>query len=571
MSYINQIKAGLISFFRQFSSIFRVFAGKPAGYLLFLILPLIYLVVVTLAHYSLSPFSLSRVDPEYFYMYNGVILGAGNLSIQYFAHPGTPLHFLIAVSSRIVDLFQNGDYMQNFVNDPEKYIHAANLLLNSIITIILFTSGVLIRRYSGSILAGLLIQLVPFSNMEIIMLSARLFPEAMLIIPILLTCVLLVRYIYKGDDGFNYEIFFGLVIGFGIAIKLTFIPVAILPLVLMNRPAKKKALSLLFTLLFFMIFAYPIVFNYNLFWDWTSGIFSHSGKYGSGSKGIINMAEVPGHFVELYRSNNFLLITVLIGLILALAGLISKPGNDSVSRKSMRAVLAVAVTVITAVLFTLKHFSLYYFHPYKAYLFPLILLIAILVLNFRGISYSKVFKISSSIIFSGIVIFLLTGQVKQTRYGLKNNTIKSEIARQERDHILSLVDPAKPMVISGQYFGAPFIEYAHFSGLVMCGKLQKFYFAYLKEKFPDRHFFIGWSDKFHSWGDFTDFGDILRQTKSSFYIYTGKERGNDLKIIEDRMLKFISKDSVNEKILFQDTKTGESLVEVFLVKNKNNE
>ncbi|HNQ83650.1 MAG TPA: hypothetical protein PKM34_08400, partial [Bacteroidales bacterium] len=124
-----QIRAGLYGFFVPFKDLYKSIPSNSLTFILFLFIPVFYIAASSIAYNARAPYYLFSIDPEYFYMYNGVILGAGNLSIQYYAHPGTPLHFLVAISTRITDLFQQGSYMENFVNDPEMFIRSANLFI----------------------------------------------------------------------------------------------------------------------------------------------------------------------------------------------------------------------------------------------------------------------------------------------------------------------------------------------------------------------------------------------------------------------------------------------------------
>lgn len=566
----DNIKQSLAEFFLPVWLAFKMIPARYRITLVYLFIPSIYLINVTAIHYSLGPFYMNHVDPEYFYMYNGVVLGAGNLSIQYFAHPGTPLHYMVMLSARITDLFQPGDYMKSFVDDPEKYVHAANLFINSIIALVLFFAGISVKRYSGSVLTGLTIQMVPFSSMELISLSGRVFPEAILIIPLLLTAVLVLRYIYRDDQeekDINYEVFFGLIIGFGIAIKLTFIPVMLIPLVLLKRKARQKVFLLLYTLLFFMIFAYPVVFNIQEFWKWTSGIFSHSGKYGSGAKEIINFADVPGNFILLFKQNKTLFLTALGALILALFYLPVISRKRQEAKKAGKAIFAVFISFVVSVVFILKHFSDYYFTPFNCYILLLILLAMTLIIHSANINQNKLFKNLVVIAVFVSVILLISFQVVKIRSNLKVTYRKTARMEQENERIAAMVDPKKPIIISGAYFGAPFIETAHFNGFIMSARLKGFYKSYLKEKYPNSYFFVTWLDQFNYWSDKAGFDEILKKTSSSFYIYVGKSRGDDMKIIRERLWKSLDQNDITEKVLFQDPDSGEQLVEVFIEKN----
>lgn len=566
----DKVKGLLTEFFLQAFTSFRFIPVNYLSFLIFLVIPVIYLLNVTVIHYSLGPFYMNHVDPEYFYMYNGVVLGAGNLSIQYFAHPGTPLHYMIMFSARIVDLFQPGDYMKGFVNDPEKYIHAANLLINIFIAIVLLFAGINIKKYTGSVTLGLIMQLVPFGSMELIFLSGRVFPEAIMIIPLILTNVLIIRYVYLDHPNnltFKYEVFFGLIIGFGMAIKLTFIPVALIPLILLKNTLKQKIQYLFYLMLFFAIFAYPAVLN-GEFWSWISRIFSHSGKYGTGAKEIINLDEVPQHFNILATENKTLFLICLAAFGMALLSLIPGTIKVVVSKRASRAIIAVVVSILTTVAFTLKHFSAYYFTPFNSFIFLLILLVVSMIIHTPRLSQKGIYKKLTVIITSALVIFLVSVQIMKIRSALKITYEKTAKMELDNQRIRAMVNPEKPIIISGTYFGSPFIEFAQFNGFIMSARLKGFYKDYLKEKYPDTYFFVNWSDHFNYWSEFVEADKVLAKTGSSFYIYTGKNKGEDLKIILERVYKFTDKNKVTENVLFQDAKTGEQLMELLIDKSK---
>jgi hypothetical protein len=277
----HKLQDYLSAFFNPILQVFKSLSQKQYNVLIFLFIPVIFLLNASILHYYHGIFFLSSVDPEYFYLYNGIALGSGNLSVQYIAHPGTPLQFLIAASSRIISLFQPEDYVKDFVDDPEKYIHAANLFMNVLIAFSLFICGICTKKYSGSYFSGLLFQLSPFGNSSLLGISGRLIPESIMIIPLLFIGLMIIKYIYdenKTTGYFNDIVLYGIIIGFGIACKLSFIPVILIPLVLLQVSLKQKIKLILYTILSFAIFAYPVVFNFDEFWQWVSGIFTHSGR-----------------------------------------------------------------------------------------------------------------------------------------------------------------------------------------------------------------------------------------------------------------------------------------------------
>ena len=104
---------------------------------------------------------------------------------------------IYAVSAHIVNLTQpSNDIIINALNNPEQFIHGANILLNIITGIALFVTGFYTYKYTGNIFYALLLQLIPFGNFHILLVSARLIPEAVLTVPLLLLALLTIRLLY---------------------------------------------------------------------------------------------------------------------------------------------------------------------------------------------------------------------------------------------------------------------------------------------------------------------------------------------------------------------------------------
>jgi hypothetical protein len=551
---------------------YHLFAGYGRKYglcALFALIPLVYLLLATFIHYKLGPFYLGRVDPEYFYLFNGIVLGEGNLSLQYFYHPGTPLHFIIAISSRIIDLFQPGDYMQGFVDDPETYLHAANLLLNALIAVVLFIVAHFTRKYTSSLFAALAIQVSPFAGAALMSLQGRVFADALLLIPLLLMAMLVIRYVFysRHNEAETHDVLlFSLVTGFGIACKLTFLPMLLIPFVLLKITAKERARLLLYTALFFAIFAYPVVFNPGDFWHWAFGKFSQSGHSGDMQQAYQGLAGVKNNFLILFRENPFFFLTALSSL--ALAGLFSLPFIRQRSHDNLfirRAILAINVAILLSLILILKHFKLYYLSPYTSLTVLLILLSAWLILSMKKMHASKLLSRFVSILFSALFIFILTVQIKEQRTKVAENDQRNLQLATERDAILQQVDKSRAIIIAGPYYGTPFIEFAHFNGFMMTGKMKGFYKSYLQERYARTFFFVNWTDKFIFWDDQLTFEQMLPKLGSSFYVYAGKENESDLQAIETRMSEVSAGERFEKKILYQDAKSGEQLVEFTLM------
>ncbi len=536
--------------------------ARPS-HLLMLVIPIIFVVNSAVMQRNMGLYFMGNTDPEYFYLYNGGVIGGGNLSVQYTAHPGTPLMFLIAVSSRITSFFQPGGYMENLVDDPEKYIGSASLFLALLTAILLFSAGQLACRYTGFLAAGLILQSAVFGSYSLLHLSSRLIPESMLILPFLMLFILILRYIYEDRPQVSvttYFLAFALITGFGMAIKLSFFPTALIPLVLIRAPLKMHLRYLAGMAVAFAFFAYPVLFNLSRYWEWISGIVTHSGKHGAGSPGFIDLDALPERMMAIFGHDRQLFALMAISLVMVMVTYFFGDRHpDPVSRRLHRAILAVNASIALGILLIIKHFEVYYFMPFyifKIFLLLLSGLLALSPLRSSGIKHAKSIALSSAALIS---LFIIITQGMKTAEVNRDFSVRKDRQQEELWQVRNAYDPASPLIISGAYYGTPFVEFAHYNGMQMSFHLKGFYRGYLREKFPLTYHYVDWSDRFNFWDEQVDFGHILRKADRAVYVFTGEGRQGDLEIIIGRARDFLEKDSCVIDTVYQNSVNGDRL------------
>ncbi|MEJ2593978.1 MAG: hypothetical protein P8100_02340 [bacterium] len=164
--------------------------------MLLMILPAIMLVLGLLMHFSRGNFYMMHVDPEYFHLFNGLNLAIFNLAVDFIDHPGTILQIIYALSAHVVNLlFPGNDLISNALQDPEMFIHGASILLNLMTAVTLFGLGWYTYRFTGNLLLALLLQFMPWGTSSILSIMGRLIPETAMIMPLLLLCLLTVKFL----------------------------------------------------------------------------------------------------------------------------------------------------------------------------------------------------------------------------------------------------------------------------------------------------------------------------------------------------------------------------------------
>lgn len=565
---MKQIYLVIADYLKPITLLFRSVSRKLRYMALFLVLPGIFLVNAVVIHDNMGKMFMRSVDPEYFYLYNGVMMGQGNLSMQYTSNPGTPLQALVAVASLGVGIFQQGSIVGDVVNDPEKYINASHLIMILLLALALFIGGYYTWKVTESWLAALLMQMALPATSSLMFMTGRLNAEAMMILPVLLLCIALMSYIFTSQDQ-EYQsdkklALFGLICGFGAACKISFFPLVVIPWIMLDVKLIKKIKLVVFTLLAFAVFGYPVVFNNGHFWSWIGSVLSHTGKYGEGPEGFIDFAAVPGHLSKLFSFDQAFFIIVAVSLLTGIIFSFNylRRSLSPVSKRIARVLIAVPVAVILCMVLVLKHFELYYFIPFYVFKFLLIALFFLFITRMEKVRTSKALKTITIIGILIIVGFISFGEGKKIRSVNYINSQKKELQDLEYRQVMSVYEPGSPIILSGTYYGTPFIEFAHYDGFKMSGKIGKSFIPFLKAKFPVSYQYVPWSDKFLYWDAFVDFHKILENNQKPVYVFIGEGKAGDLPIIEDRLWKVLDKDSVSREIVYQNKSNGDQLIKI---------
>ena len=210
-----------------------------------------------------GPYFLNYYDPSYVYLINSLNLLQLS-SVGHFDHPGTTVQVLgaIILKLKFISVGSADEIIKVVFSDPEKYLELINrcfILLNSLTLLLL---GIFIYKITNDIFLSLLIQLSPFVSFQILYGLVLVAPDNIIILPSLFLIGIIFYYIFKSDPdnpALSYILFCGIVCGFGTVTKLTFIPMWIIPFILI-KSFKNKSIFLLTGVLAFLIF----IFNCNL-------------------------------------------------------------------------------------------------------------------------------------------------------------------------------------------------------------------------------------------------------------------------------------------------------------------
>jgi hypothetical protein len=337
---------------------------KTGIYLIYLVLPVILFCYSPSWKKARGPYFIGpNYDPEYAYLLgslNAANFKTSNLTV----HPGTPVQVIGGIVLRAHDLINYRDLQKDVLKRPEYYLSRLNYVILAVNVIMLIIIGMAAFFLTGDILPGLIIQATPFLSRSILGSLTRFNPEPFLFFAgLLLISVILIKTLKTTKSGGNNREFifiFALIGGLGLAVKIPFLPLLVIPLFLFKKLSSMlKYLALAFAafLLFLLPYYHRIIYYFGWLWD----VARHAGKYGQGKAGIMDFSTLLPNINLLFRKEplfmyTLLLLTAFIGINLLVPRL-RKPALKSIVFKALLGIFAANIIALTMIL---KHFALKY-------------------------------------------------------------------------------------------------------------------------------------------------------------------------------------------------------------------
>ncbi len=333
---------------------------------LLLIVPLIALIGIRDLTEKKGPLWLSpNLDPSYVYFLNSLLILHGQPP-AHIDHPGTPVQLIGAAVLRSKHPEPVKKITLNALKNPESYLNEIHHTLRNMIVVALFAAGGLLAWKLNSIPAGILCQATPFLFVDSWMAAIRVTPETLFpFIAILYFAFLIVAGERKlaAKTTWPWALLAGLFAGLGVANKLTFLPLlAFLPAIV---PGLRN--SLVSSGSFFLALAaslFPIWQKLSVFWTWTAGLATHTGRHGFGETGIINPHTYGTNFVTTFADAAPLAPIVVLSVIVAVCCLRHNQ-TDLPARERAWLLLKIVICQILGVAFVAKH-------PGRVYTTPLL-------------------------------------------------------------------------------------------------------------------------------------------------------------------------------------------------------
>jgi hypothetical protein len=483
--------------FRNNKQSVNIQISKPLNVLLLVIFPLLLCLTGILYLHSTGTYFLSTVDPEYAYLFNGMVMADKHPDVYYADHPGTPLVVLTAVVIRVVHVFRGGDdFLADVIKNPEIYIKASLYIIILMNTALLFLLGRFVYKKTQNIWLAMLLQLIPFAHYLGLETLGRLIPESMMLIIISLWMMLMISMISSKEDVANsrrYSLAFGVLFGFSLALKLTMLPFVIFPLIILSG-WKNRLLFTAMSFISFFVFAFPILFKYHAFYTWVRNIITHTGAYGGGDPGIFHWNEFYGHLkLQLLNSSNLVISLVILTVCLILYFIARKRGIHRDPLKARLGIAAILVVLFQFVI-TSKQFAFHYMLPSLLLTVPMIILAGSILMHLFP---SLLTSLRLNLLMGICGIFILARFIPVTYHNLSQ---REDRRRFQQEAYLKYTQNRShgPLIISASYYGCSAVEYALTFGIQWCGNYSPYIYDKVQSIYPSTYLYYPWSKTFYA-------------------------------------------------------------------------
>lgn len=527
---------------------------KYYQYLLF-VFPVLYLLMGFYFRQVFGDLSLRSTDPEYIDFISGMCVATGKFSQTNIDHPGAIFQILLAVIFKIIYFFRgNGiPFFEDAITHADLYLAVANLTVTAIISSVMLWAGKTIYKITNNTVYALIIQSAPFIINVWYEISGRIYPELLFVIPVYLLEIQLLQDIYHKNEHPGRSVYiYALAVGFGLSLKMTFLPVAVLPLFVVNK-YNNKIKYVAYTIITFFLLSPQVAFQWHHFWNWNKGMFIHSGMYQAGDSNIINTSLFINNFNKILASEKYFFFALGGIVILFLITVFTKKRWSLLSKISSGFIIAT-----TGLIFIVsKQYAIRYFLPaLLLYPFLLILINEIILIYFKH----KTLKNILTILLIVIIGFQINHSIPYMHIVSKSISKQVDARIQTRSFIKTLNKNSYTIIVSQDY-GSPYQQYAIMFSFAMGGKQWPDYKKKLNKLFPDNFMYFTWDNTIKYWGKPYNAEEVAG-TKKPVYLYLQKNTKELYKRTIKKLLENSKHLTINSELLFNNQVNNECIMQL---------
>jgi len=425
------------------------------------IIPLLVIIWGIFLYLFFDPFYSKSVDPEFPYLING--LNCALLKFNYIGHidhPGTPLQVFNGIVIRITHLISGkGDIAQDVFARPELYLNAISNSLLLIQAFLMFAVGFMSIRRKIPFWQIAILQATCFFSSDLVWFFARVNPDRFFMIVGLIFIVIYLKHGYENRSSRKFAIWSGVAMALGMATKINFLPVLLIPLLLVDGN-KNRLIYIGSGIVSFFVFIAPIIDKFGAFRSFIEGIFKHDGLYGGGEAKVLNYQKMMESASEIFRLNPglYLLIATLVAMTLV-AIRKRKEGTKGFAFLFVGFLFVIALQM----LMVSKHFKNYYLAPLFVFYGFMFFSISIFL---SKIIVKKSRLILASLLLPLLFVILTFVKVKDD-YAVISGIVDHRV--KIRKFVDAEISKDDFWFVQPTWEGAPFMENALIYGLSYCG------------------------------------------------------------------------------------------------------
>ena len=504
---------------------------------------------------------MSVYDPAYAYLFNGLNLANLKIITGLTGHPGIPLQVLISFIIRITYLFRNNSSLvDDVLLNPELYLNNISIILVLINTLTIFLAGYLIYGWFKNLALSILIQLSVFFSRAAMFFMSIVMAEPVLIFAELVLILYIFRYLHENDEKAlnKYSILFAIISGFGLAAKVVFLPVVLVPLLLL-KGIRARAKFVFITGTAFFVFVLPAINRFDRFILWIKRLVVFSGKYGTGEPIVVNLNDFIQNLLKIFKDEY--IFTVVYTFIILTVGLYLVAGYRKLLKESSyyRLLVIIFISITAQLIIVSKHYSFHYMIPAHILIATSVFLVISIFKELGIISpgFIAARVLTSAVIFAGFLLLLRLIINYDFSPGLYN----------PRKDTLSFIEKNlgnKPVIIVNNKHGeSAFMESALYFGMCYADNQKHLYGRTLKKRFPDTYFYNIGTGEFHDWQSTFPAFDIASRYSRVWLYFVRRDNALLQKVLKN-FSDIISDGfkAADTEELYMNSNTGEVIYEL---------
>ncbi len=502
-------------------------------YSLLFVLPVILFITAHVLKVVQGPYYLNFYDPSYVYLINSLnIAQLSGYGVGFIDHPGIPLQVFGAIVIKSFHFIDNvnQDLANDVLNRPEAYMNIINSSLIFLNSIVLLIFGFVIYKLYDNMLLTVLFQLTPFSSFNAFYELSDISAENFLLMFYILLILVSLKYINNlnkkaPDKDFFYIAAFSIITGIGIATKLNFVPLFIIPFLLIEK-LSHKITYLISSFILFVFFISPGFNSIFGILTWIRRIISNDGLYSSGNSEVFRSPDFFMNLRNVFSEDIFFALVYFFILILITVYTIKsfvfrKNRLKSLADFCKNNILLIAIFLIMNLefLFLLKKFSHHYIFP------SLVLSVTALILSLQ-IIHKDLHYLFRNIQIQSLYLFVMILIICFQFFNFKSYFEKFILKRNESAKLNEFIRKDYPDASVISCYGSSNKNYALNYSTYWAGSQSSRYKKILDKQFPDQLFFELWTGKIFALTDLTDINNKLL-SKNKIILQTNNNNSID--------------------------------------------